>query len=137
MLHVVVVRPPEGLSTAAVYQRCKPAEVPMSAEPLLQAMASGNVVAMGRSLFNRLQEPACQLSPWIERLQRIFAGVDCLGHQMSGSGSSYFGLFRNRSMASRAAQFLRGRQVGAVFQATAAIGFEDRKSTRLNSSHRT
>lgn len=124
MLHVVVVRPPEGLSTAAVYQRCKPAEVPMSAEPLLQAMASGDVVAMGRSLFNRLQEPARQLSPWIERLQQIFAGLDCLGHQMSGSGSSYFGLFRNRSMALRASQFVRGRQAGAVFHATAAMGFE-------------
>jgi 4-diphosphocytidyl-2-C-methyl-D-erythritol kinase len=39
------------------------------------------------------------------------------GHQMSGSGSSYFGLCQTARQARRIAAHLRSRRVGAVYAA--------------------
>ena len=95
LMNFVVVRPPEGLATAAVYGVCRPAASPRPLQPLLDALRQGNVRRAGGLLFNRLQAAAEQLSPWIARLGRLLAGEDCLGHGMSGSGTAYFGLFRS------------------------------------------
>ena len=114
-LHFVVVYPPEGLSTAAVYDACRPAARPKTPAPLLEALARGDVNRVGRLLFNRLQPAAGKLSTWIGRLQRRLAREDCLGHGMSGSGSSYFGLCRHARHARRVARRLQANGVGSVF----------------------
>jgi 4-diphosphocytidyl-2-C-methyl-D-erythritol kinase len=114
-LHFVIVRPPEGLSTRAVYEACRPAAQPRRAAALLDALVCGDARRSGRLLFNRLQTAAESLSPWIDRLKRKFAGMDCLGHGMSGSGSSYFGLCRHARHALRVARRLQASGVGSVF----------------------
>jgi 4-diphosphocytidyl-2-C-methyl-D-erythritol kinase len=114
-LHFVVVRPPEGLSTPAVYGHCLPAANAKSVAPLIAAIRSGNVGVAGRLLFNRLEPAASRLSSWIVRLQRIFQQSDCLGHGMSGSGSAYFGLCRHAIHARRLARHLESHGVGHVF----------------------
>ena len=114
---VVVVRPPAGLSTPDVYRRCQPATEPVRLEPLLRAARGGNIAEFGRLLHNRLQPAAEQLSPWIERLRREFGRLDFLGHQMSGSGSSYFGICRNARHARRLAGQLRQADLGIVYSA--------------------
>jgi 4-diphosphocytidyl-2-C-methyl-D-erythritol kinase len=121
-LHVVIVRPPVGLSTPQVYSRCRPAESPARIEPLASALAQGNLPLAGARMYNRLQAPAEELTPWIERLQSAFNRLDGLGHQMSGSGSSYFGVCRHARHARRSAARLRGMKLGIVMQATTAIG---------------
>ena len=73
---------------------------------------------IGKNLHNRLQEPAARLTPWIGRLRDEMARHDTLGHQMTGSGSSYFGLCRTPRQARRIASRLRARRVGTVFAAT-------------------
>jgi 4-diphosphocytidyl-2-C-methyl-D-erythritol kinase len=113
-LHVVVVRPPEGLSTPEVYRHCRPADSPASSLPLREALARGNTGAAARLMLNRLQEPAARLSGWIARLQEEFDRLDCVGHQMSGSGSSYFGLCHHARHARRTAARLRARGLGSV-----------------------
>src|SRR3972149_2907718 len=55
MLHFVVVRPPVGLSTAEVYETCRPAAPPRPPAPLLDALAPGDVGPGGRVVFNRLE----------------------------------------------------------------------------------
>lgn len=121
-LHVVVVRPPVGLSTPQVYSHCQPAEKPQRVEPLVAALRQGNLPAAGARMYNRLQRPAGELTPWIERLERAFDRLDVLGHQMSGSGSSYFGVCRHARHARRTAARARGMKLGIVMQATTAIG---------------
>ncbi len=113
-LHFVVVRPPEGLATAAVYGVCRPAQAPRPLQPLVDALRQGNARRAGGLLFNRLQAAAERLSPWIGRLNRLFAGENCLGHGMSGSGTAYFGLFRSALEARRVARRLLARGVGCV-----------------------
>jgi 4-diphosphocytidyl-2-C-methyl-D-erythritol kinase len=117
-LHLVVGRPPGGLATAAVYRACSPAAQPRRADGLVTAACGGDVVQVGRLLFNRLQEAAERLSPWIERLRDAFGQLDCLGHQMSGSGTSYLGLCRHAGHARGVAARLRAAGWGAVFAAT-------------------
>jgi 4-diphosphocytidyl-2-C-methyl-D-erythritol kinase len=116
-LHFVVVRPPEGLSTPAVYGQCRPADGANSVAPLVTALKKGNIGTAGRLLFNRLEPTASRLSSWITRLQRTFQQSDCSGHGMSGSGSAYFGLCRHAIHARRLARQLESRGVGCVFAA--------------------
>jgi 4-diphosphocytidyl-2-C-methyl-D-erythritol kinase len=115
VLHFVVVHPPAGLSTAAVFDACDAARRPEDLGPLREAISRGDTKRIGRLLFNRLQPAAKGLSPWIERLQREFAVEDCLGHGMSGSGTSYFGLCRHARHARRVARRLKANGVGSVF----------------------
>ncbi len=114
-LHFVLVRPPVGLSTAAVYGVCRPSARPRRVDSLREAFRKGDIAAVGRLLFNRLQPAAESLSPWITRLSREFSELGCLGHGMSGSGSSYFGLCRHAKEARHLARRLRARGAGSVF----------------------
>lgn len=111
----VVVYPPEGLSTAAVYGACRPATQARQVQPLLDALRRGDLQQTGRQLWNRLQPAAEGLSPWIKRLHQEFCSQDCLGHGMSGSGSSYFGVYRHARHARRSARRLYAKGLGAVF----------------------
>ncbi len=120
-LDVVVVWPPEGLSTPAVFQRCRPAESPRSLEPLLRSAEQGNKAALARAMCNRLQTPAKEISPWIQKLESEFDKTDCYAHQMSGSGSSYFGICRNARQARRIAGWLRCRGWGNLFSTCTVI----------------
>jgi 4-diphosphocytidyl-2-C-methyl-D-erythritol kinase len=111
----VVVRPPEGLSTAAVYRACRPAERAQSVGPLIDSLRRGWRARAAAALHNRLQAAAETLSPWITRLEREFSRLDCLGHRMSGSGTSYFGVCRSARHARRVAARLTARGVGQVY----------------------
>ncbi len=114
-LDFVVVRPPAGLATAAVYGVCRPAEQPRSVTPLVQALRNGDARSAGRLLWNRLQPAAERLSPWIKRLRETFLNQDLLGHGMSGSGTSYFGLCRHARHARRLSRHLQATGIGTVF----------------------
>lgn len=114
-LHIVVVRPPQGLSTASVYANCAVARIPRQVAPLVAALERGDTRALRQLIHNRLEEAAEPLTPWIGRLRHEFANQDCLATQMSGSGSSYFGICRHARHARSVAQRLRARGLGHVF----------------------
>ena len=115
MLHFVVVRPPEGLATAAVYGACRSAAEPRKIAPLIKALQQGDWKQAGRRLHNRLQPAAEGLSPWIKRLHQEFSQENFVGHGMSGSGTSYFGLCRHARHARRCARRLETNGLGVVF----------------------
>jgi 4-diphosphocytidyl-2-C-methyl-D-erythritol kinase len=115
LLHFVVVRPPAGLSTAAVYGICRPAPELRRAAPLVEALRHRDWQQVTRHVFNRLQPAAEALSPWVKRLEQEFAQLDLLGYGMSGSGTSYFGLCRHARQARRSARRLEARGLGSVF----------------------
>jgi 4-diphosphocytidyl-2-C-methyl-D-erythritol kinase len=115
ILNFVVVRPPTGLATEAVYKICRPAEKPLSALPLIKALKYGKKNEAGRLLFNRLLPAASRLTPWIDRIKGEFDRLDCLGHGLSGSGSSYFGLCRHARHARRIARLMQLLNIGSVF----------------------
>ncbi|MCP4190509.1 MAG: 4-(cytidine 5'-diphospho)-2-C-methyl-D-erythritol kinase [Planctomycetaceae bacterium] len=120
--HVVIIRPPEGLSTPAVYKQVDLPSPSNQIQPTLACMQGRQVREISRHMFNRLQPAAIRVSPWIGRLQREFDRLDVLGHQMSGSGSSYFGFCRSAQHARRISSMLRARCPGRVFEVTTLPG---------------
>jgi 4-diphosphocytidyl-2-C-methyl-D-erythritol kinase len=106
-LHLVLVAPPFGLSTAEVYRNLTAPAQPLSGDEMKAAVRAGDVAAIGRFLHNRLQEPAERLRPeladWLDRLTKL-EPAGCL---MSGSGSTLFALCRDRREAARIAREFR------------------------------
>lgn len=102
-LHFVVVRPPNGLATAKVFGACHPANKARAIGPVVEAWSRGRIDLLGQRLHNRLQPTAAGLCVDIGRLEELFSKLDVLGHQMSGSGTSYFGLCRNARHARQVA----------------------------------
>jgi 4-diphosphocytidyl-2-C-methyl-D-erythritol kinase len=114
-LHFVVVRPPVGLSTAAVYRSSEVAAQPRRVEPLIAALRTGDGRKLPELIHNQLEGAADRLSPWIETVRSALAGQGCLATQMSGSGTSYFGICRHARHARRVAGRLQSRGIGRVY----------------------
>ncbi len=113
--HAVVVRPPAGLSTAEVYGDCQPGAACPSVDPLLKVLRRGDARGMGRFMTNGLQPAAERLSPWIGRVLGELRRFGCTAAQMSGSGTSCFGICPTRRHARRVAAQAKARNVGRVF----------------------
>ena len=114
-LHFVVVRPPDGLSTADVYRACGPAEQPRTLAPMVDALRGGRLSEAGGLFYNRLQPTAEKLSPWIQKLETEFENQYCLGNLMSGSGTCYFGLCHHMRHARCVAGRLRSIGIGVAY----------------------
>ena len=130
-LHLVVARPPDGLSTPAVYGHCRPAPSRERCQRLQAALSRGRVAEAARMLDNRLEPAAQELTPWIARLRGEFSRQGVLGHQMSGSGSSCFGVCWHARHARRTAARLRGRRLGWVRAAASRGRIDERRQRRM------
>jgi 4-diphosphocytidyl-2-C-methyl-D-erythritol kinase len=115
-MHFVLICPPIGVSTAAVYRNVVPPETPRGIGGVLEALEAGNLPALGRGLFNRLQPVAERLEPSLGAVGAALAGLgpSLDGHLMSGSGSAYFGLASDRGAAEDAARRLATLGLGRV-----------------------
>ena len=106
---IVIVKPADSLSTKTVFGNVKLGYEPMDSSKFIQRVQANSIRLMSGSLFNRLQEFAQPLTNQIFALQREFEKLNCWGHQMSGSGSSYFGVFKTITTARLAAFSLSSR----------------------------
>ena len=106
-LHLVLVCPLVGLSTAEVYRGATIPAALRSATAMRTAYATGDLAGIGKELFNRLQEPAEGLSPLVRQVRDVMARHAPLGCLMSGSGSTLFALCPDHRAAVRLAAALR------------------------------
>lgn len=106
---LVIAKPPEGIPTAEIYSRCQIPAQPKRVKDLLGGFNSRDLTCIGKTMFNRLEQFASGISEWIERLTAEFQRTDCVGHQLTGSGSCYFGVFPTVRSARRGANRLRAR----------------------------
>lgn len=91
--HWVLALAHEGLSTPAVFRRfdemleegtaTSSTEVP---QELMNALATGDVHALGEALCNDLQAPALSLRPELAEVLEAGRGPGCAGAVLSGSG---------------------------------------------------
>lgn len=114
-LWLVVAKLPGGLSTAAVYRGCQPTGAQASLEPLVVALQGGDVPAVARLLRNDLQSSAEKLSDDVLSLKAEFSRLPLWGHQLTGSGSAYFGICRSQRQAWECSAKLRSRGLSAVW----------------------
>lgn len=107
-LNFVLLCPPYGLSTAAVYGQVEVPEKPETGEEARRAVAVGEVAEIGRAMHNRLQPAAERLCPELARYrERLARCRPSGGVLMSGSGSTVFALCQNRLEAHRIARELK------------------------------
>lgn len=117
-LAFVVVKPNRGLSTPEVFGQAVVPSKPESSEFMISALAALDVAQIGGLLFNRLQHAAARLTTWIDEIGGVMNRLSVLGHQLSGSGTSYFALCRNHRHARLVAARMRALRMGQVFNVT-------------------
>ncbi|QDU38857.1 4-diphosphocytidyl-2-C-methyl-D-erythritol kinase [Maioricimonas rarisocia] len=114
-LHLVVVRPREGLSTAAVFREWQSQASPRSSAQLLEMLKRGDLGQAGTALHNALQTPAEELSEQVRNTLRAIGSMESVGAAMSGSGTACFAICRNGASAHRIGARLRAQGLGRVF----------------------
>lgn len=106
-LHLVLVKPTVGLSTAVVYRSAVSPSRPVSGEPIRHALQIGDPTEIAQYLHNRLEAPAFAAAPEVATVAERLRILNPLGVLLSGSGSSVFALCRDRTDAIRTTrQFL-------------------------------
>lgn len=121
-LDLVVARPPDALSTAAVYRAfdarsgaltLRGADYRMPLPPEVFAPPSAvSEAAFARLLENDLEPVATELCPAIAEVRTRVRASGALAAGMSGSGPTVFGIFGDRVGAREAAGRLGRRQAG-------------------------
>jgi 4-diphosphocytidyl-2-C-methyl-D-erythritol kinase len=91
-LDFVIACPAQGLATAAVYAGVQVPASPVSGADICAAAERGEVAALGRLLYNRLEASAQKLCPAVAALSARMKELEPAGVLMSGSGSSVFAL---------------------------------------------
>jgi 4-diphosphocytidyl-2-C-methyl-D-erythritol kinase len=109
--HVVIVTPSRGVSTAAVFRRVDARLTPRENSSTIYRFVSSDLDGSGyRILNNDLEQAALEEAPElaqvVRRARAILARSGALMTSLSGSGSSYFGLFDQAAKARRAAEAL-------------------------------
>ena len=121
-LHFVLIKPPFGLPTAAVYSTF--AELGRfgnnRAGSLVADLAAGRLARAARQLRNDLMPAAEQLRPELSTLRAHLERECTHGGMMTGSGSACFGLCGSAREATRVAARLRPRGFGRLLTASSA-----------------
>lgn len=111
-LDLVLVTPGVHCSTATVFRTLKKKNRgPQQVDEMLRALEARDTEGVARALFNRLEEPSFEHWPELARCKDDLLERGCLGALMSGSGSSIFGIARDREHAEALAGELENARV--------------------------
>lgn len=93
-LGLILVKPPFGVSTAAVYQNFRPDRVIQRPDHqrMVENLAAGNVPGIGAGVCNVLESVTIGMHPEIGTIKKQLLEAGCCGVLMSGSGPTVFGI---------------------------------------------
>ncbi|MDP1575024.1 MAG: 4-(cytidine 5'-diphospho)-2-C-methyl-D-erythritol kinase [Coxiellaceae bacterium] len=108
---VLLIKPPESLSTPAVYKQYATSNRPFSKKiQHLETVNFDTFIKQMHEAHNDLEEPAIALMPSIQDLLALLTEQPgCLLTRMSGSGSTCFALFSNKYDVKNAKKMLQTR----------------------------
>ncbi|MBQ9873381.1 MAG: 4-(cytidine 5'-diphospho)-2-C-methyl-D-erythritol kinase [Thermoguttaceae bacterium] len=114
-LSLVLLKPSEGLSTAAVYARSEETRraPDRRASDFVRELALASETPgrapeiVARALFNRLEESARAIWDGFDSTKELLRETEPLAILMSGSGTTFFGLYSDEPSARAAADRLR------------------------------
>ena len=106
---IVVAKPDFGVSTPALFRAIDDMDIPVHPDNAAteQALAEGDLPKIGALLSNMFDPAVSQDHPEMDHIRGILASCGALGHQMTGSGSAFFGIMPDEASAERAAALLR------------------------------
>ena len=103
--HILLVKPPVSVSTAAVYEQIDSAEniVRPDTDGMIRAIENGNVSAVADKLCNVMESVTVKLHPVVGGIKKKMMMNGALGAVMSGSGPTVFGIFDDFGKAKKSA----------------------------------
>ncbi|MCU0712362.1 MAG: 4-(cytidine 5'-diphospho)-2-C-methyl-D-erythritol kinase [Pirellula sp.] len=105
---LVLVHPPVGCSTKEVFCRLQIAEKGQRrVVDVIESLQTNHIERVAAAMFNDLESPASQVTPFIERSRNWIDRYDHLGQCMSGSGSARFCLCDSHEQAEKIANGVR------------------------------
>ncbi len=106
-LHFVVVFPAASLSTPTVYGNSNVPRQPRSADTIVEALESGDVVATQKAISNRLAQSAKEILPRIDEILETMWRSGLPACQLTGSGSACFAIVQSVSESQQCTRRLR------------------------------
>jgi len=104
-MHLVLVKPSFGVSTAAVYGALS--RIPVNKRPdtrgMIEALGRGDIDGVAQKLSNVLEEVTAAMYPVVREIKSALLEAGALGAAMTGSGPTVFGIFRDERAAADAA----------------------------------
>jgi 4-diphosphocytidyl-2-C-methyl-D-erythritol kinase len=99
-LNLFMMLPPAAVSTAACYKAFDSMHVsiPASSQSVEEALAKGDLEALGSSMSNMLMAPAAKLNADIRRCIDQLKAYGPLGVNMTGSGSCVYAIFEDEQL---------------------------------------
>jgi homoserine kinase len=138
-LWVVLVRPDQQLRTAEA-RSVLPSEVPRALAlhqaaqvgALVAALASGDYDLLGRSIDDRIAEPArADLLPGFREAKRAALDAGALGSSISGAGPTSFALVRGPELGERVAAAMSQAYAACGYPSDSRVARVDRVGARL------
>ncbi len=113
---ILIAKPRYGISTPTVYKNLVLDEKTPhpDTKSVIEAIKANDIKLLAASSGNVLETAVCHKYPEINQYKNIMKSCGAAYSLMSGSGSSVFGVFENRSMAHYAANKLK-RYTGQVY----------------------
>ncbi len=122
-ISLILVKPPEGLSTPAVYESGKAIMTEGDRARDFQAiLREGNLAKIGGALFNGLEPATFFLRPEVEAIKKQLLQAGALGALVSGSGPTVFGLAEGPAQARRMAEGFEGKGYSVFVTQTVSAG---------------
>lgn len=118
---VLISKPPIDVPTKFVYGNLHANELLVHADidGLLEAIDSGDAVAMAGRMGNVLETVTVSAYPVIDEIKKMMMECGALGSMMSGSGPTVFGIFDSMEKAEAAAEVIRKAGISGQTEAAA------------------
>ncbi|MBQ3022229.1 MAG: 4-(cytidine 5'-diphospho)-2-C-methyl-D-erythritol kinase [Clostridia bacterium] len=108
---IVLVKPAFSISTRTVYEKidsCADFRRPQT-QSLIDGLHEGNLDKIASSMGNVLEEVSIAEHPILQNVKNELLELGAIGAQMSGSGPTVFGIFKDYDLASEAKNKLWGK----------------------------
>lgn len=113
--YCIIVKPHEGLSTADVFAKADSMNLVVKDIDVVQkALEEGDDELLAQSLFNSLEAPAISILPEIQTIKDELKSLGIKICQMSGSGSSVFGLSQDKKLINKVRDLLEDKYIVEV-----------------------
>lgn len=109
---LLLVKPKRGVSTKEAFALCDHTEpVHPDCSKMITALTSNDYEGVISSLGNSLEDAALQLVPEIAQVKKALTVLGFDGVLMSGSGSTVFGITRDRDLVMKASDLLKEKNL--------------------------
>lgn len=120
---VVVIKPPFGVSTAAIYNAIDTADdvVHPDIDSIAEDISGGIYSALSEHIGNSMESVVSEMHPEISEIRQQLLDLGAYAACMSGSGTTVYGLFEDRRVGDAARNLIQKRNTSYFCKLTKTI----------------